>query len=248
MSWVAVSSGAASRRSRPGGRLAGLRRAARPGGRTRSRRLRWPGRWVANERGTGAMRCGIRLEPAADAALLVGGAAVVPLVEGVGARHHRVEQLVRVLGHLVGLAPQVLGDQGAQQHPREGVLGGRVVEVAAVVDHGAGDLAVAGPGTPVEVVGADAGPAVVDDAGLGVHVDGQALLVAQAEHRDAVAARLEDRAHRQATGRRAGAPRPGRPRVGQHRQHHDQPEVGLVPQRAAKCSPTSSDQRYWSST
>jgi hypothetical protein len=44
----------------------------------------------------------------ADAALLVGRAPGVPLVQGIGAGHHRVEQLVRVLRHVVGVTAQVL--------------------------------------------------------------------------------------------------------------------------------------------
>ena len=70
------------------------------------------------------MRCGTRpSQHPADAALLVGCAAGVPLVQGIRAGHHRVEQLVRVLGHVVGVTAQVLGDEGPQQHSREGVLG-----------------------------------------------------------------------------------------------------------------------------
>ena len=80
-------------------------------------------------------------EPAPDAGLRVVAATFVPLVEGVGAGHHRIEELVGVLGNVVGLAAEVLGDQGSEQHAGERVLRGRVVEVATPVDDGARDLA-----------------------------------------------------------------------------------------------------------
>ena len=57
-----------------------------------------------------------------------------------------------------------------------------------LVDDGAGELGVVGPGAAVEVVGADAGPRVVDYADLGVDVHGCALVVLEAIHRDSVAA------------------------------------------------------------
>ena len=133
-----------------------------------------------------------------------------------------------------GVTAEVLGDQGPQQHAREGVLGRGLVQVATVVDHGAGDLAVAGPRAPVEVVRAHAGPAVVDDAGLGVHVDRQPGLVAQAEHRDPVAARLDDRAHRQGPPVELRHLGQGAFAVGHHREDHDQPEVGILPQRSGE--------------
>jgi hypothetical protein len=62
--------------------------------------------------------------------------------------------------------------------------------VAFGVHHRGGQLGVVRPGPRVEVVAAHRCPDVVDDAQLGVHVDGQALQVLDIEHLNPVPARL----------------------------------------------------------
>ncbi len=52
--------------------------------------------------------------------------------------------------------------------------------VEPVVQDGAAEFGVVGPGAAVDVVGAHRGPDVVDDAGFGVDVDGGAAVVLQA--------------------------------------------------------------------
>ena len=63
---------------------------------------------------------------------------------------------------------------------------GRGTPVAFAVQHGGGQLGVVRPGPHVEVVAADRCPHVVDDAQLGVDVDGPALQVLDVEHLDPV--------------------------------------------------------------
>ena len=104
-------------------------------------------------------------------------ARAVPAVEGGGALGVRREHAGRLdaVGHrVVGVAVEVLGGQRQPQRP--GV-------VAGGVDHDRGQLGVVGPRAPVEVVGADRRPGVVDDAGLGVHVDRRARVVLDAVDR-----------------------------------------------------------------
>ena len=67
-----------------------------------------------------------------------------------------------------------------------------------------------------------------------MHVDGQPLVVAEAEDRDPVAPGLEDRAHRQGPSVELRHLGHDALEVGHHRQHDHQPEVGLVPQRGGE--------------
>jgi hypothetical protein len=62
--------------------------------------------------------------------------------------------------------------------------------VVGRVEHGARNLGVVGPRTPVEVVGPDLQPDVVDDTDLGVDVDGRAVRILQVVEPDAITARL----------------------------------------------------------
>jgi hypothetical protein len=96
---------------------------------------------------------------------------------------HRVEQpgVVVVVPEPEVFAPQAQ-PQLAGEHPgavARATRVGWVTGVALLVQHRAGHLGVLGPGAAVEVGRADHRPHVVDDHGLGMHVDRRALLVLQ---------------------------------------------------------------------
>ncbi len=130
---------------------------------------------------------------------------------------------------------------GHELHPQgPGVATGSVPETAGVagaervvllVDDGRGQLAVVGPGPPVDVVAADGGPDVVADADFGVDVDRRAGEVLDPADSDPVTVR---RAHQ---GQRPGATdevgRQGEPAVlvGVVRDHGYHAQVGLLAQR-----------------
>ena len=99
---------------------------------------------------------------------------VIVLVEVEVFAHHRETQLA---GEPAGSVPEPAGI-------------GRGALVAFGVQHRGGQLGVVRPGPRVEVVAADRRPDVVDDAQLGVDVDGQALQVLDVEHLHPVPARL----------------------------------------------------------
>ena len=123
----------------------------------------------------------------------------VPRVQALGDRPQpgepleRVDQVGVVLGVQV-LAPQ-LQPQVAGEPPGAVAVAGRVARLALVallVEHRAGQLAVVRPAAQVEVVAADGGPDVVDDADLGVDVHRRARVVLQVEHAHPVAPGVAD--------------------------------------------------------
>ena len=110
-----------------------------------------------------------------------------------------------------------------------------------------GELGVVRPRPSVDVVRPDRGPHVIDDAGLGVHVDRRCLVVLEPVDGDPVAA---GRAQSRAAAARPTAAGGGEPPVllGEVRQHGDHPQPGWARSASANVSATSLDQRYWSST
>ena len=111
-------------------------------------------------------------------------------------------------------------------------------------------LGVVRPGPAVEVVRADRGPGVVDDAHLGVHVDGRAGAVLDAVDRDPVAAgRVDSIVERLLPADEVGRQADPAVLVGVVRQHaRCSRSSGLVAQRRRRsASATSGDHRYWSS-
>src|SRR5580765_4928328 len=150
---------------------------------------------------------------------------VEPGIEGGSAGDHRLEDGRPVGRHLVRRHPEVFGHQLPAQGDRERVLVHR-----PVVDHRAGDLRVARPGSPVEVVRPHRGPPVVDDAHLGVDVDRPAGAVGQAEHRDPVTAGGQDEVEGQ--GPAVQLDHLGHALlVRHHRQDDREPQVRRGPQR-----------------
>ncbi len=87
-----------------------------------------------------------------------------------------------------------------------------------------------GPGAAVEVVGPDARPGVVDDAHLGVHVDRRPRVVLDPVGGHPSGRGRHDRPERPVAAEQLG--HPGRPvDVGVERDHHDEPQLRVVPQR-----------------
>ena len=116
-------------------------------------------------RGRGQRGGVVAAQPArrARAALAPG----VPGVQPAGAGRERVERVLRVAQvGVVALGPvEVLTGQGEPQ-----VLG-EAWPACGLPENRAAQLAVVGPGAPVDVARADRGPGVVDDADLRVNVD-----------------------------------------------------------------------------
>ena len=114
-------------------------------------------------------------------------------------RLHRVEEVVDV----VRRAAEVLAGEGQPEVPGEAprpvaepcrVLRRSLVE--GLVEDGDAELGVPRPGAAVEVVGADRGPDVVDDAGLGVHVDGGRVVVLDPVDGYPITARVDEQLER----------------------------------------------------
>ena len=170
-----------------------------------------------------------RLEPAQPARRArTDAAAGVPAVEGRGAlgvRREHAGRLHAVRHRVLGVvAVEVLGGQRQPQRP--GV-------VAGGVDHDRGQLGVVGPGAAVEVVRADGRPGVVDDAGLGVHVDRRALVVLDPVDGDPVGRDPRHVEHRAPPPQELRGPaEPLDVRV--HRHHGDHLQVGVRAQRLAE--------------
>ena len=120
---------------------------------------------------------------------------------------------------------------GGEPDPRRRPRASAVARRRAGLDDGAGDLGVVTPRPPVEVVGADGEPLVVDDADLRVHVDRGVVLVDQVVDRDARAAGGDERAHHVAAADRARRSRDPPGRIREPRDDDDDAQVGLAPQR-----------------
>src|SRR5438067_1925315 len=109
----------------------------------------------------------------------------MPCVEGLGRAAPRVEPCPWIEQLLPRhLLPEVLVPQGQSkpsgERPRpvaEPSWIGRETLVALVVEHGACQLGVMGPGASVQIVGPDPQPHVIDHAELPVNVDRPARLV-----------------------------------------------------------------------
>ena len=111
-----------------------------------------------------------------------------------------------------GPAPAAARGRSAGRRRRTGRCTRGSRSSGVVVDDRAGQLGVVRPGAAVDVVRADRGPDVVDDADLGVHVDRGAGVVLDAVHGDPVAAGRAQRVAAPAGGRRGSAARTtGRP-------------------------------------
>ena len=103
------------------------------------------------------------------------------------------------------------------------------------IEDGAGEFAVRGPGAAVEVVRPAGEPGVVDDADLGVDVDGSARAVLEVEDADPVGGRPaqhRDRAELAEPARRPGERAVG-VRVAGH--HHDHLEPRVVERGPWRC-------------
>jgi hypothetical protein len=139
-----------------------------------------------------SLRC-VRAEPAWTSIFRT--TAVAPRLQSVGAAAHQVERFDRIDHLLTGalvevemLAPQSQAKLAGEDtrliaHPR-GIP--RFALVHALVEHGAGHLAVMRPRAPVEIVRTDHGPYVVYDNYLGVHIHGRAAVVLDAVDSEAV--------------------------------------------------------------
>src|SRR6478736_566218 len=98
--------------------------------------------------------------PARASALL---AVVEPGIECTGGLAQGVEPSGRIAERIVG---RILVVEMLASEAQTSLAGQAPVEV----DHAAADLGVVGPRAPVEVVGPDGHPRVVDDADLRVHI------------------------------------------------------------------------------
>ena len=128
--------------------------------------------------------------------------------------HRRLEA---TFAHLVEPV-EVLGGEGEPQ----------VAGVGLVEDDGR-ELGVVGPRAAAEVVRAGAGPDVVDDADLGVDVDGDAGVVLQAVRRHAVGSDVHQPADRAVTTEQLRHP-VETVEVGHQRDDDDQVKLGPRPQ------------------
>jgi hypothetical protein len=108
-------------------------------------------------------------------------ATVVPALEFCCGAREGVERCDRVAQVIdfIRCAVKVFGGESQSQvagesscPAAEAVQGGGVAVIEGIVQDGAGEFGVMGPGAAVDVVRADAGPHIVDDADFGVHVDG----------------------------------------------------------------------------
>src|SRR3546814_7311434 len=99
----------------------------------------------------------------------------------------------QAVGHrIIPVTPfsvQVLGGKGESE---------MATELAIPVDDDRGEFGIVGPRAPVEVVGADGRPGVVDYAGLGMHVDRDSCVILQAVDRDSVGELPQQVTHRSA--------------------------------------------------
>ena len=167
----------------------------------------------------------------------------VPGVERVRAVAHRLEPRrgIDEVVDVARIATEVLRRQAdtrvARQHPgtvtQAGGIG-RSPAVAPAVDHRARQLGVVRPRAAVEVVGARRHPDVVDDADLGVHVDGRALLVLEVVHRDPIVADLVQRVEHAFATDPARLARERAVRVGEARDDRHDVELGVVRERVAQ--------------
>ena len=86
------------------------------------------------------------------------------------------------------LETQLSGESAGTVTEAAGI--GRSARVAFVVEHRGGQLGVVGPRSHVEILATDQRPDIVDDAELGVDVDGPALQVLDVEDLNPFPARL----------------------------------------------------------
>ena len=110
---------------------------------------------------------------------------------------------------------------------------GEALAARSLAEYRAAQLAVVGPGAPVDVARADRDPGVVDDADLRVDVDGGARVVFHVVDTDPVTAQPLQQVQRPGTGEQLGRDRgTGRPEGlasagdGEPRHDGDQPQAG----------------------
>src|SRR5450755_2960061 len=121
----------------------------------------------------------------------------MPSVERLRCGSHRVEELDRIdkIAVVAGLATEMFSSQGEAQVARKDAcaiakatrISGFAL-VAIVIDDGTAELGIVRPRAAIQIVAAYAGPYVVDDTDLGMHVDRHTLVVLDPIHSDAVAA------------------------------------------------------------
>ncbi len=188
---------------------------SRPGG-------RWPRRPPWCQASRASRRLGVRLE----------------LVERVHAVRHHPQQRRLVAGVDLGVERpvEVLGGQREPQPTGVGAVLAVVVSVGAPVHHDGRQLGVVRPRPAVEVVGADRGPDVVDDAGLRVHVDGGALVVLDAVERHPPRSGGHHLPHRPPPSEQLGRPG-GAAEVGVHRDDREHVQARLAAQRVGEHVP-----------
>ena len=166
----------------------------------------------------------------------------MPGVEPVGAGAHSAHELVGVdqvpVAAAVGRPVEVLAREREAQIAGEcaGPVAeagriGRLARVAALVEHGAGELAVVGPRAPIEVRAADARPHIVDHRDLRVDVDRGARGVLDVEHVYAVVGGLAAGVDGLEPADLVGRQRQAAVDVGVTRHDHDQVQRWGGPQR-----------------
>jgi hypothetical protein len=127
----------------------------------------------------------------------------MPVVKSGGVGSVDVEHLCRVeavthrcpeasFAHLVQPV-EVLSGEGKPQ-----------ISTVGLVENNGGELGVVRPGPATEVVRAGAGPGVVDDADLGMHVDGDTRVVLQPVRGNSLGSNLDQRFDRAPTTEQLG--------------------------------------------
>src|ERR687892_2197540 len=179
----------------------------------------------------------------------------VPLVERVGRGPPGIEGSggIDQVG-IVGRATQVLGGQAQAQlagedpgpvpHPRR-VAG--ITPVKGLVEHGTAELGVVRPRAQVEVVGPDGRPYVVDDACLGVDVDGFALVVLEVVDGNPVASGPTHEPDGLLVADQLGRFGQRAARSGKRGTTTMSRRSGWRRRASASVSATAADHRYWSS-
>jgi hypothetical protein len=151
----------------------------------------------------------------------------VPILERLSRRFDRLDDGVGVdqsiVGASVGRQVKVLAQQPQPQVASE---------LTGLVKHRTGQLAVVRPRPAIEVVAAHAGPGVVDDTDLRVHVNRCALMVLDVEDVHPVRAGASARLDRLLAADLVGRQREPAVDVGVARHHRDEVELRIVRQRA----------------